>query len=148
MPIPDTVLVLLRALVKEAEGCPLESYLDPDRVWTIGFGHTGPEVVAGLVWTQDQADTHFASDLQEHYDQLLLVSSSVAQQTAGRQAALTDFVYNEGIGKYKNSTLRSAVDVQAWQSVKTQLARWIYGSGRVLPGLVHRRNLEIALIDA
>lgn len=133
-------------LARQSEGCKLEAYLDPDGIPTIGDGHTGPEVQLGLVWSQEEADTHFAADLSIHYNQLLAVSPSVSTQSPGRQAALTDFVYNEGIGNYTHSLLRSAVDVQAWKNVQTQLARWIYGSGRVLPGLVARRNREIALI--
>lgn len=146
--IPSEVLAMLRRLVEAEEGCKLQAYRDDDGVLTIGWGHTGPEVVEGLVWTQEQADSTLASDLDSHYAQLCNCSPSVPAQTFGRQAALTDFVYNEGIGKYERSTLRSAVDVGAWQSVKVQLARWIYGSGRVLQGLVDRRNREIALIDA
>jgi len=146
--IPNEVLAILLPLARQSEGCRLEAYQDSDGVWTIGDGHTGPEVQPSLVWSQAEADTHFAADLDTHYKQLLAVSPTVSTQTPGRQAALTDFVYNEGIGNYKHSLLRSAVDVQAWKNVQTQLARWIYGSGRVLPGLVARRNAEIVLIDA
>lgn len=50
-------------LVKECEDCVLEAYPDTEGVWTIGWGHTGEEVVAGLIWDQDQADRQLAADL-------------------------------------------------------------------------------------
>ena len=46
-------------LIKAHEGCRLKSYPDPGSggdPWTIGYGHTGPEVVPGLTITQEQAD--------------------------------------------------------------------------------------------
>jgi GH24 family phage-related lysozyme (muramidase) len=52
------------ALMKSFEKCRLTAYLDSGKVWTIGWGHTGPEVVAGLVWSQLQADAQFLIDLR------------------------------------------------------------------------------------
>lgn len=149
MLIPDSVLQLLKPLVCSFESCRLESYLDGNNVPTIGWGHTGKDVYyPGQVCSQEQADDWLQSDLSSHYSQLLLVSSSVALQSPSRQAALTDFVYNDGIGNYRSSLLRSAVDVQAWQNVKAQIARWNHVAGKVSPGLDRRRKAEIALIDA
>lgn len=148
MSIPSEVLVLLEPLVKEFEGCELEAYLDGGGVPTIGYGHTGSLVKLGLVWTQAQADSTLAADLISHYQSLLAVSPNLQRTAAGRQAALTDFVYNLGIGQYIHSILRSAVDCGAWQAVKTQLARWNHDGGVVVPGLDRRRKAEIALVAA
>lgn len=146
--IPTEVLSALLPLVKASEGCRLDSYQDPNGVWTIGWGHTGPEVVAGLTWTQKQADSALELDLAGHYTQVLDTSPSLLRSSAQRQAALTDFVYNLGIGTYMHSTLRGAVDRMDWDQVKVQLALWVHAGGKVEPGLVTRRNREIALIDA
>lgn len=149
MIIPVEVLAILAPLVKRFEACRLESYLDGNGVATIGWGHTGADVhYPGMTCTQDQADAWLDRDLQEHYSQLLAVSQSVALATPGRQAALSDFVYNDGIGNYRSSLLRSAVDVEAWQSVKVQLARWVHVAGKVSAGLTRRRKAEIDLIDS
>ena len=51
------------ALTKAGEGLRLESYQDSGGVWTIGYGHTGPEVHEGLVWTQEQAEEALKHDL-------------------------------------------------------------------------------------
>ena len=51
------------ALTKNFEGCVLTAYADQGGVWTIGYGHTGPGVHAGLTVTQDQADALLESDI-------------------------------------------------------------------------------------
>jgi lysozyme len=145
MEIPQEVSSILLPLVKRFEGCRLESYQDTAGVWTIGYGHTGLEVVKGVVWTQERADAQLDVDLTEHYSQLLEVSPSVGTASPARQAALTDFVYNLGIGTYEHSTLRSAVDMGAWLSVIRNLALWVHSGGKVEPGLVKRRQAEIDL---
>jgi len=43
------------ALTEGFEGCRLTAYQDVAGVWTIGYGTTGPDVVEGLVITQDEA---------------------------------------------------------------------------------------------
>lgn len=146
--IPTEVLSTLLPLVKSSEGCKLSSYKDPNGVWTIGWGHIGPEVVEDLTWTQSQADTVLVSDMDLHYTQLIEVSPSLLRSSAQRQAALADFVYNLGIGTYMHSTLRGAVDRMDWDQVKGQLALWVHAGGKVENGLVRRRNQEIILIDA
>lgn len=147
MSIPAEVLVILDPLVKSFESCRLEAYQDGGGIWTIGWGHTGTEVTPKLVWTQAQADSTLAADLAQNYVALLQCSPTLAKTSAGRQSALTDFVYNLGIGRYMHSTLRSAVDCGAWQAVKFQLAKWDHGGGVVVPGLARRRKAEITLID-
>ncbi len=50
-------------LTETNEGFSAHAYLDTGNVWTIGYGHTGPEVHKGLVWTHAQAVTAFLADL-------------------------------------------------------------------------------------
>jgi lysozyme len=147
--MPTAVAAILVPLVQRFEGCRLRAYQDATGVWTIGWGHTGPEVFEGLVWTQEQADAAIQTDLAVHYDQLIAISPRLeSSATASQAAALSDFLYNLGAGTYRNSTLRSAAEAGAWQNVKLQLAKWVHAGGQVLPGLVARRQAEIDLIDA
>jgi lysozyme len=60
--------------------------------------------------------------------------------------ALTDFAYNLGVARYRGSTLRKRVDALDWEGSKEQLRLWVRGGGRVLPGLVKRRDAECALL--
>lgn len=144
MSIPAEILSILEPLVKQSEGCKLEAYQDQNKNWTIGWGHKIPGRREPC--TQDEADRWLEQDLDLAYNELLHSDTSIHLESAARQAALTDFVYNLGIGTYSKSTLHSAVTVRAWQSVKTQLALWVHAGGKVEAGLVRRRTAEIALI--
>lgn len=145
--IPDDVRKVLVPIVIRFEGLRLKAYQDSVGVWTCGYGHTGPDVTKDLEWTQSQAEEALENDLQSAFAQLLLSVPAIAQESPGRQAAITDFVYNLGIGKFRNSTLRSAILVGAWESVKHQLSLWVHAGSKILPGLVARRAAEISLID-
>ena len=61
--------------------------------------------------------------------------------------AMTDFAYNLGVARYRGSTLRKRVDEQDWESAKEQLMLWTRGGGKVLPGLVKRRQAECRFLD-
>lgn len=60
--------------------------------------------------------------------------------------AIVDFAYNLGVGRLQTSTLRRKINANDWEGAKEQLMLWIRGGGRVLPGLVKRRQAECALI--
>lgn len=144
MVLPEQLI----SLVKSSEGCRLQSYQDSDDVWTIGWGATGPDIVRGLVWTQEQADTRLEQDLEKAWNETMQICPNLAKATPGQQSAIVDFCFNEGSGRLQHSTLRSAVCMGAWGAAKAKLAQWVYGNGKVLNGLVARRAKEIALIDA
>jgi len=54
-------------LLKDFEKCRLQSYQDSGGVWTVGWGHTGPEVTQGMTYTQQQADAQLQKDLEKFY---------------------------------------------------------------------------------
>lgn len=60
--------------------------------------------------------------------------------------AIVDFSYNLGVGRLQTSTLRRKLNEQDWEGAKEQLKLWVRGGGRVLPGLVRRREAEIRLL--
>jgi lysozyme len=70
----------------------------------------------------------------------------LATQPEGRLAAIVDFTFNLGAGRLQTSTLRRRVNQQDWIAVGQELRRWVYGGGKVLPGLVTRRSAEVALL--
>lgn len=138
------------ALVREFEGCELKAYPDPGTggdPWTIGWGHTGPEVREGLTWTQQQADEALAVDLREAHAGMLQALPMAAGYSGNRQAALTSWVYNIGAGAAAESTLRKRLEAGQDPAtvVREELPRWNKGGGGVMPGLVRRRAAEVAL---
>jgi lysozyme len=96
-------------LAKQFEGCKLEAYQDLAGIWTIGYGHSGKDVYEGLVWTQQQADDALLHDINAARALLEMYSPNLAN---GALDALTDFVFNLGIGNYRTSTLCKLVNIE------------------------------------
>jgi len=63
-----------------------------------------------------------------------------------RLAAIVDFTFNLGAGRLQTSSLRRRVNQRDWTASAQELGRWIYGGGKVLPGLVARRRAEASLM--
>jgi GH24 family phage-related lysozyme (muramidase) len=139
------------AIVKEFEGCKLKAYPDPGTggdPWTIGWGSTGPGIGPGTVWTQQQADELLMTDLRQFHHGVMTALPMAADWNANRQAALTSFSYNVGIGALQESTLRKRLirSEDPALVVREELPRWNKGgSGTVLFGLVRRRAAEVEL---
>lgn len=168
-----------RRLIQEFESCECKAYPDPgsplgracaargvrlrdyERLqgwqalsgapWTIGWGHTGPEVRPGLVWTQEQADAAFETDLlPRERDVERLVTVPLTQ---GQFDALVSFVYNAGADIDKDtiaeglgdSTLLKKLNAGDVAGAAEEFLKWTRSGGKVLGGLVRRRQAERAL---
>jgi len=137
------------AFIKGFEKCRLCAYRDPGGVWTIGWGHTGPEVVEGLTWTQAQADAQFNADIARLIPLMARSIGMEATDTLNQNQidALISFAFNAGIGSFRSSTLLRRVNQLRFSDVPAQLGRWIFVQGKVSNGLVARRAAEAALFQ-
>lgn len=144
-----TALEQLILLIKESEGCKLKAYPDPgtgDKPWTIGWGATGAGIKKGVTWTQHQADERLVYDAKRCINNVLSCSPILGDEPPQRLAAIADFIYNLGSTRYYSSTLRKKVNAGEWDAVKSELMKWVHAGGKVLPGLVRRRQKEASLI--
>lgn len=132
-------LDLLYALIKRFEGCRLRAYQCPAGVWTCGWGSTGPDVKPGTTWTQEQADARMRQDADVFARGTEALCPGLSD---ARLSALADFSYNLGLTRLKASTLRKRVLAGDWDGARTELRKWTRAGGRVLPGLVLRREAE------
>jgi lysozyme len=96
--------------------------------------------------TKEIADEWLVSELQNNYLAGVLKASPSLIAYPKALGAMADFAYNLGVARYRGSTLRRKVDAQDWEGAKEQLALWVRGGGRVLPGLVKRRQAEAKLL--
>lgn len=134
-------------LIEHFEGFREAAYQDQRGIWTIGYGHTGPEVHSGLVITQEEANELLALDLNgaekavEH-----LVSVPL---TSNRFSALVSFVFNLGAGAFAGSTLRKLINQGHFESAANQFPVWdkvrIKGIPQSVLGLQRRRQAERTL---
>lgn len=119
-------------------------YVCPAGFWTIGYGHLCTQDHPPI--TQDEAETYLAQDLVNALNATLRYCPVLATEPEGRLAAIVDFTFNLGAGRLQTSTLRRRINQRDWASAAQELRRWVYGGGRVLPGLVTRRAAEAALM--
>ncbi|MCB1470894.1 MAG: glycoside hydrolase family protein [Rhizobiaceae bacterium] len=128
----------------------MKAYRDPVGVWTIGSGLTAASGVikpkAGMTISRDQARDLLASALRRNYEPAVEKAMPAARQNEFDGAV--SFHFNTGaIGR--------ASWVKAWKNgakaavIRAGLGQWKKGGGKVLPGLVRRRDEEadIILID-
>ena len=143
--------------VKVREGCQHDNgdgtftaYWDAaGKVWTIGYGTTGQDIIPGVVWTQAQCDAALLTKLTRARQELLAMTPPSVIWPDGAQDALTDFVYNEGSGNYQgNRRCAKCVDNNDWDGVKHHLLDWEFAGGVKLGGLVTRREGEADMIQS
>src|SRR5581483_11523257 len=125
------------ALTRSFEGLRLTAYQDSAGVWTIGFGHTGPEVRPTHHINDAQAEALLRNDLDAS---VKCVRQAVKVPLAQQQFdALVDFCFNAGRGNFLSSTLLHDVNRGDFVSAAAQFGLWVHAGGRVIPGLVRRR---------
>jgi lysozyme len=132
-------------LIKSFEGLRLHSYQDSVGIWTIGYGSTGADIIAGMTWTEAQADARMAQDLAK-FEQGVSEALTVTV-TENQFAAMVALAYNVGLGNFKSSTLLKKVNAQDFAEAAKQFLRWNKAGGKVLAGLTRRREAEKALFE-
>lgn len=139
-----------KSLLKRLEGCRLVAYADSGGHWTVGFGHTGPDVTPVTVWTQEQAELALDRDLARFIQGVTYLTAAAPPMTDEQFSALVIFAFNVGMAAFAGSTLLRIVDAGHFDAVPEQLMRWTKvhtPSGRLVvdPVLVRRREAEVRL---
>ena len=155
-------------LMHRYEGFRSRPYLCPAHIHTIGYGHVlyqeqirlpmvRKEGYTGLirkeyplkpednrVWTKEEINELFRVDV-ENFERgvLRLVPGCVGRQ--GSFDALVSFAFNAGLGNLQRSTIRIKANRGDWEGAAEAFMAWVKGGGKVLPGLVKRRQAEKAL---
>ena len=123
------------------EGERSATYVDPVGVLTACVGHTGADVRLGKIYTEHQCTELFLQDLRTAE---AAVDRCTPGLPMGMKPALVSFTFNIGQGAYCKSTLATLANAGDHVGACQQLYRWVYAGGRVLPGLVKRREAEAA----
>jgi lysozyme len=131
-------------LIKHFEGTRTEAYPDPatgGAPWTIGVGHTGPEVHKGLVWTDGEVTAALDADLQK-FDKGVTGLLNGHPTTQNQFDALVSFAFNEGLGNLAKSTLLIKHWAGDYAGAADEFRKWNKANGSVMNGLVARRKAE------
>lgn len=140
------------SLCRPFEGLRLKPYICPAGYPTIGYGTVfkpdGTKVtMEDAPITKETAEEWLLSELQTNYLAGVLKASPSLIAYPRALGAMADFAYNLGVARYRGSTLRKRVDAQDWSGAREQLMLWTRGGGKVLPGLVKRRQAECRFLD-
>ena len=151
------------------EGFRNKPYLCPAHIWTIGYGHVlyqeqirlpvirpdnNPNVLIrkkyplkpedNRVWSKEEINKLFSDDIATFERGVLrLVPGVIGRQ--GSFDALVSISYNFGLGNLQRSTIRMKANRGDWEGAAEAFMAWTKGGGKVLPGLVKRREAEVAL---
>lgn len=145
-----TALEIAREIAKLFEGLRLRPYLCPAGVPTIGYGSTMYPDGKKVTMKDPPVIQEYAEDLLECEMKKCLSAAirhcPVLLASDEKWGAIADFVYNLGAGRLQASTLRRRINQRDWPEARRELKRWVRGGGRILPGLVLRREAEAKLI--
>lgn len=148
--VPRTAIELAKRFegfhrVPRTDPCRAHPYICPAGYWTIGYGHLCDPKHPPITGTE--AEVYLARDLQTALAATLRYCPVLGTESEVRLAAIVDFTFNLGPGRLQTSTLRRRINQRDWSAAATELRRWVYGGGKVLPGLFARREAEISLLD-
>jgi lysozyme len=144
-------------LLTQWEGCELKVYNDAAGLPTIGVGHllTKSELTSGKINIGGVAVKYTDGITQQQSEQLLAqdLDPTEAAVNGGVKVALnqnqfdalTSFTFNVGVAAFTGSTLLRLLNQGQYAQVPDQLMRWTRAGGRVVQGLVNRRQNEIKL---
>ncbi len=130
--------------VPKADPGRAHPYICPAGYWTIGYGHLCDPKHPPI--TENDAEVYLARDLQTALAATLRYCPVLSTEPERRLAVIVDFTFNLGAGRLQTSTLRRRVNQRNWIVASQELRRWVYGGGKVLPGLVARREAAVPLL--
>ena len=146
-------------MIRHHEGVRFKPYRCPAKLWTVGVGHVLYPVQGRLpldqrdafpleqndnrTFSENEVNGILSTDLQRFEVGVARLFPLVLTQ--GQNDALVSFAFNLGLGGVQRSTLRQKVLRGETQEAADEFLKFTRGGGRILPGLVKRRNDERAL---
>ncbi|EOX4278470.1 lysozyme [Vibrio cholerae] len=133
-------IAIAASMIKPLEGIEYVPYRDVVGVLTVCYGTTGPDVIEGKTYTQEECDYFLERDLKKIERQILpMIKPALPEPT---KAALYSFTYNVGVGAFSRSTLLKKLNDGDITGACDELKRWVYAGGQKWKGLMTRREIE------
>lgn len=146
-------------MIKHHEGVRFKPYRCPAKLWTIGVGHVMYPSQGALpverrmevelrpednrTFTKDEVDAILANDLSSFERGVARMCPTGLTQ--GRFDALVSISFNFGLGTLQRSSIRMKHNRGEFDAAADAFLLYTKGGGKILPGLVKRRNDERAL---
>ncbi len=132
------------SLVKSFEGCELVGYPDPGtggKPYTIGYGHTGPEVRLGQRISQDEADELLRKDL-ERFERGVVSTIGDTPTSDDQFSAFVCLAFNIGLSAFAGSTVLKRHKLGNHMGSANAFLMWKRAGNQILRGLIRRREAE------
>lgn len=134
-------------IVRVGEGLRLGAYRDVAGIWTIGYGHTCPDVRAGMIITEAQANDLLRADLAKAEE---AVEGATQEETTDNQfSAMVSLAFNVGTAAFHKSTVLASHRAANYAGAAQAFLLWdkahVNGKLIVVPGLLKRRMQERGL---
>jgi lysozyme len=147
-------------MIRRNEGCELTAYLDQianPPVWTIGYGDT-KNVHSGMEITKQEAEERLVTRLANEFEPAVMEAIGHAPVTQAQFDAMVSLAWNIGGGKFdnpdtpknegngfRNSSVARHHKAGDYASAADAFRSWNRAGGKVIKGLVRRREEERAL---
>jgi lysozyme len=151
------VSLAAKAMIKHHEGIRTRPYRCPALLWTVGVGHViDPSHIAvkyaerrsvpipdgwDRTLTMDEVDAILSHDLAR-FERGVARLCPAAVDHQGQFDALVSFAFNVGLGNLQRSSIRMRYNRGDLEGAADAFLMWTKAAGKVLPGLVKRRNEE------
>ncbi len=134
--------------IKEVEGLSLKAYKDTGGVLTIGYGHVVQKGESSVI-SKVRADAYLRQDIA-FAEKLVNRYIITKQSNQDQYDALVSFAYNLGRQGFINKDgswtgITRKHNAGLFGEVPSEFRRWIYDDGKVIQGLVNRREKEVEL---
>jgi lysozyme len=152
-----------KAMIKHHEGVRMRPYRCPALLWTVGVGHVIDPTHATVKFderrnlpvpdgwdrslTMGEVDDILAKDLAR-FERGVARYCPAAVNSQGQFNALVSFAFNVGLGNLQRSSIRMRYNRGDIEGAADAFLMWTKAAGRVLPGLVKRRQDERAMFLA
>jgi len=158
-------------LMHKFEGYRDKPYQCSASMWTIGWGHviyqdqikypivrkegyTGmlrPEYTLkpedNRTWSKDELKAIFRKDIESFESGVLRLAPNLIGHQ-GKFDACVAFSFNVGLGSFQRSTIRMKINREDWEGAAEAFKAWTKAGGKVVKGLVRRRDAEIELFNS
>ena len=147
------------SMIRHHGGVRFRAYRCPAKLWTIGVGHVlypnqgrlpldqrqdfQLQAQDDRTFSAEEVDAILRSDLAR-FERGVVIQCPVSL-TQSQFDALVSFSFNCGLGTLQRSTLRQKLLRGETEDAAQELLKYVIGGGRVLPGLVKRRQDERAV---
>ncbi|OBT44537.1 hypothetical protein VE00_04930 [Pseudogymnoascus sp. WSF 3629] len=139
-------------LIAEFEGFVAKVYIDATGHPTVGYGHLCTkskcaEIGYPIPLSTANGKKLLATDIAKAEKCVTAMLNSKAVLNANQYGALVSLAFNVGCGAVQSSSIVTRLNKgeNAATVYPQEFPKWVHGNGKVLPGLVRRRNAEVAL---